>query len=117
MFADGKYPGMGYTLGVTLLNDDFDYQNPSLKPEAQDMSWQLYTERCKIATPDTFTATNWDLFTFDSPSMRKAIFDYDTELTNLITSAGDLETNWNKWVQSKMPMVQPVLDELNAMKK
>jgi hypothetical protein len=29
--------------------------------------------------------------------MRKAVFDYYTELTNLVTSEGDLETNWKNW--------------------
>lgn len=46
--------------------------------------------------------------------MRKVQFDYDTELTNLVTMGGDIEQNWRDWIESKMPMIQPVLDELNA---
>jgi len=113
----GKYPSMGNVLAGIILPDDFSFENPFYKKEYRDLSWKLYTERCKIATPDTFSPVDWTVFCHDSPSMRKAQFDYDTEYTNLVTSSGDLETNWKKWVQEKMPLVQPVLDELNAAQK
>jgi putative aldouronate transport system substrate-binding protein len=113
----GKYPSIGNVLAGVILPDDFSFQNPFYKKEYRDLSWQLYTERCKVATPDTFAAVDWNVYCHDSPSMRKAIFDYDTEYTNLVTSAGDLETNWKKWIKERSPMVQPVLDELNALGK
>lgn len=31
----------------------------------------------------------------------------------LILKEGDLETNWRNWVDEKMQLVQPLLDELN----
>lgn len=111
---DGKYPSMGYTLGVIILHDDFAFDNPNNDEKLRELSRVLYTERCEIATPDTFTKVDWDLFCFDSPNMRKVQFDYDTELTNLITMGGDIEQNWKDWIESKMPMIQPVLDELNS---
>ena len=45
--------------------------------------------------------------------MRRAQFDYSTELCNLITMPGNIEENWKNWIDSKMPIIQPVLDELN----
>ena len=112
----GRYPSMGYVLGVLILADDFAFNNPNIKQSYRDLSWKLYTERKEKSTDKTFTMTDWDLYTFDSPSMRKAVFDYDTELTNLVTSEGDLETNWKNWVKSKAPLIDPVLAELNSMK-
>ena len=105
---------MGYTLGVIILHDDFAFDNPNNDQRLRDLSRQLYTERCQICTPETFPKVDWDLFCFDSPNMRKVQFDYDTELTNLVTMGGDIEQNWRDWIESKMPMIQPVLDELNA---
>ncbi|MBM7583453.1 putative aldouronate transport system substrate-binding protein [Caldicoprobacter guelmensis] len=112
--SNGKYPSLGYTLGAIVLFDDFAFNNPNHDPRCLEISRQLYKDRCEISTPETFTKTNWDLYTFDSPNMKRAQFDYDTELCNLVTMPGDIEENWKKWVDSKMPIIQPVLDELNA---
>lgn len=115
---NGKYPGASYVIAVVKLADDFAFVNPNVKKVYREESWTLYTERCEIATPDTFTATDWDLFTYDSPSMRKTLLDFDTEYTNLVTSAkdaADLEARWKAWVEQQMPIIQPVLDELNNM--
>jgi len=112
--STGKYPSMGYLLGAIVLFDDFAFDNPNTDQRARDMSRTLYTERCEISTPETFPNTNWDLYCFDSPSKRKAQFDYDTELCSLVLMDGDIEANWRNWIESKMPLVQPVLDELNA---
>ena len=41
--------------------------------------------------------------------------DYPQEYANLILQPGDLRVNWENWVEEKMPLVQPYLDELNDM--
>jgi putative aldouronate transport system substrate-binding protein len=89
------------------------FDNPNDDPRCIEISRQLYSDRCEIATPETFPKTDWDLYTFDSQSMRRAQFDYSTELCNLITMPGNIEENWKNWIDSKMPIIQPVLDELN----
>ena len=43
-------------------------------------------------------------------------FNYANEYAQLVVKDGDLEQNWKEWVESKMPLIQPVLDELNSMK-
>jgi len=111
---NGKYPSMGYTLGAIILFDDFAFDNPNNDPRAVEMSRTLYRERCQIATAATFPKIDWDLYCFDSPSMRKVQFDYDTELCSLVLMEGDIETNWRNWVESKMPLIEPVLEELNS---
>lgn len=112
--TNGKYPSMGYLLGSTILFDDFAFDDPNSPEVLRELSRQLYAERSEIATPETFPKVDWDLYTFDSPSMRRAQFNYATEYANLITMDGDLETNWRNWIESQMSLVQPVLDELNS---
>jgi putative aldouronate transport system substrate-binding protein len=113
--ANGKYPSVGYTLGSVVLFDDFAFQNPNIPKAMRDKSWQLYTERCRIATPQSFSQVDWSIYCHDSPSMRRASFDYGREFSGLVTMRGDIEENWRAWVQSKMPMIQPVLEELNSL--
>jgi len=109
----GKYPSWGYLLGSIILFDDFAFDNPNTDERLRELSKKVYRERTEIATPETFTAIDWDYYTYDSPSKRRAEIDYYTEYANLITQSGDIEENWRKWVDSKMPLIQPVLDELN----
>ncbi|MCM3635523.1 ABC transporter substrate-binding protein [Paenibacillus camelliae] len=112
--ATGKYPSMGYLLGSTILFDDFAFDNPNTTKSLRDLSKQLYTERTQVATPDSFAKVDWELFAYDSPSFRRAQMDYYTEYANIVTQSGDIEENWRKWVDSKMSIIQPVLDELNS---
>lgn len=112
--TNGKYPSWGYLLGAIVLFDDFSFDNPNYDQRVRDISKQIYKERCEIATPETFSHIDWTVYTHDSPSMKRAQIDYNTELCNLVTMDGDIETNWRNWVQSKMSVIQPVLDELNA---
>lgn len=39
--------------------------------------------------------------------------DLGDEYAKLILKDGELEDNWNTWVEEKMAVVQPVLDQLN----
>lgn len=114
----GKYPSIGgYNLANMKLWDDFSFENPIILPRIRELSWDLYQDRVKLGTPETFPATDWTVFTHDSPSRRQIAYDYPVEYTNLVTSAGsveELEANWRDWIDSQMPLVQPVLDELNA---
>ena len=52
--ADGKYPSMGYLLGAIVLFDDLAFDNPNDDPRCIEISRQLYSDRCEIATPETF---------------------------------------------------------------
>jgi putative aldouronate transport system substrate-binding protein len=114
--ASNKYRALIAILTLPLP-DDLSFQNPTVPRDIREINWQLYKERCENSTIDTFTPTDWKLFAYDSPVMRRVSFMYDQEYANIITnsrSEADVERNWRAWVQEKMAVVQPALDELNA---
>ena len=114
----GKYPSMGYILGSVKLWDDFAFENPNVDKKYRDESWTLYTDRGKYSTPETFTKVDWDLYTFDSPNRRRVNFNYPDEFTNIVTTAtseSNLEELWQTWIDAQSSIIQPVLDELNAL--
>jgi putative aldouronate transport system substrate-binding protein len=116
----GKYPSMGYILGSVTLWDDFAFNNPNVPQRYRDESWNLLTERGRLSTPETFTKVDWDLYTYDSPNRRRVNFQYPVEFANLVTSATserDLENRWNAWVNAQNAIIQPVLNELNALRR
>lgn len=116
--TEGKYPSTGYTLGSIILWDEFGFDNPIYTPKLRERARELYQKRIALGTPETFPQVNWAVWTFDSPSRRRATFDLATEFANIIlnsTSETDVAVKWNQWIESQMPLVQPVLDELNAL--
>jgi putative aldouronate transport system substrate-binding protein len=110
----GKYQSWGYLLGSSVLFDDTSFEDPNIDQRLRDLSKQLYATKVQEGTPETFSKVNWDLYTYDSPSYRRAQFQYNQEYVNLVTQPGDIETNWEKWVKSKEAVVKPILDELNS---
>ena len=116
----GKYSSMGYILGTTLLNDDFSFDNPNIDEIYREESRMLYRERALYSTPETFPRVDWTLFTYDSPNMRRANFDYTMEFANMVTNAtsmAHLEQLYNNWINGQMGIIQPVLNELNALRR
>jgi putative aldouronate transport system substrate-binding protein len=116
----GKYPSVSdaYALAQVKLYDDFSFEIPSIPQKHRDLSKALYKERCELSTPDTFSPTDWTLYCFDSPSIRKTMFDYATEYANIITAAkseAEVETLWKKWIEANKSLVDPVLRELNSL--
>lgn len=75
---------------------------------------KLFEEKAKLGTEGKSLAPyDWDVNLYDSKAKSQASFDYQNEYANLILKNGDLEANWKEWVNSKMSLVQPYLDELN----
>ena len=117
--SEGKYPSIGgYMIANLKLWDDFMLDSPVVDQHWRDVSRAGYENKIKYGTPETFTATDWDCWTYDSPARRQASFTYADEYISLVTNSGseeELEANWQAWIDSKMGIIQPVLDELNAM--
>ena len=114
--VDTKYPSiMPLYINMLILSDDFDMINPSYPESFRERTKRQYELRSKYSDSTTLVPTDWTSYFHDSPSRRKVSFDYATEYAQIILKEGDLETNWKAWVKEKMQVVQPVLDELNAL--
>jgi putative aldouronate transport system substrate-binding protein len=116
----GKYPSLNdaYIMGQVKLFDDFNLDSPIIPEKHRNLLKQMYRERVEYSTPDTLTLTDWTLFCFDSPSMRKVLFDYPTEYSSIITGAkseAEVESLWRRWIDNNRALVDPVLKELNSL--
>ena len=116
--ANGKYPSMGYLLGTIRLWDDFSFVNPNVLQQYLDLSWKIYTDKVIYGRPDTLIPTDWEIWMYDSPARRRASVDFSTDFADIIINArsrADVETLWRQWINTQMSIIQPVLDELNAL--
>lgn len=113
---DEKYPSVTplYT-NMFILSDDFDLVSPLMPQAYRETTARQYELRSTQSDETTLVPTDWTTYFQDSPSRRKVAFDYPTEYAQLILQEGDLEANWQAWVDEKMSLVQPVLDELDAL--
>ena len=96
-----------------ILSDDFSFVSPSFTQTARDKVAHNYQVRSDISSSKGKNV-DWDLKSYSSQAMNVATMTYADEYANIITKAGDFDTNYDQWVSDKMQMIQPVLDELNA---
>ena len=99
---------------IYILEDDFAVINPAIKDEYRDRMTALAELKLEKGQGQ-YDEIDWDQSFLVSKSKDQVQFKYEEEYANLILQEGDLETNWKKWVESKMSLVQPYLDELNGM--
>lgn len=99
---------------IYILEDDFAVINPSIKDEYRDRMTELAQLKLEKGK-DVYEEIDWDQTFYVSKAKDQVQFDYGQEYANLILQEGDLEANWQKWVDNKMSLVQPYLDELNQM--
>jgi putative aldouronate transport system substrate-binding protein len=105
-------------VNMQILSDDFQFVNPGYAKWARDLCAKMYRDREAFSDDETVPpAPDMDLYLFSSREMNQATYNYADEYSSLIVATGDIEANWKKWVADKMPMIQPVLDQLNAMGK
>lgn len=105
-----QYPILG---NMFILSDDFSFVNPSFTQTARDKVALNYQVRSDIASCKGKNV-DWNLKSYSSQAMNVASMTYADEYANIITKAGDFDTNYDQWVSDKLQMIQPVLDELNA---
>lgn len=97
-----------------ILEDDFAVVNPSIKEEYRTRMNDLAQLKLDTAKGE-YSDIDWDMEFYTSKAKDQAQLDYAAEYAHLIVQEGDLEENWNNWVAEKMVLIQPYLDELNAM--
>lgn len=112
--VEGKYTTQYPITGnMFILSDDFSFVNPSFSQEARDRVKELYIERAKIASC-VGKSIDYDLLSYSSQALNQASMQYADEYANMITKDADFDATYDQWIKDKMPLIQPVLDDLNA---
>ena len=119
---NGNYQALDYGNAIwirqfALAGGDQDFVNPSVP--AQDVEdWKTFAER--KGSVANIIPINYALDFLNTPQKSKfGTFSSDIkdEITKLVVSSNDIEADWNAWVESMMPKVQPILDETNEAMK
>jgi putative aldouronate transport system substrate-binding protein len=106
-----RYSLTGNTI---VLADDFQFENPTYL-SVSPITKRMYALRDSLSTNKTFAPdVDWVVQLHSSQALNLATLDYGDEYSALLLKAGDIEANWRAWVNEKMPIIQPVLNELNA---
>lgn len=108
-----KYPSADVFFGGIILGDDFQFVTPNYTKETRDIISHFYDLRDELSDETTLLPRDYDLEFYSSRAKTQANMDLSEEYAQLILKEGDLETNWKNWVDEKMQLVQPLLDELN----
>ena len=96
-----------------ILTDDFSLVSPNYSSEIQDTVRDFYKLREELSDETTLLPREYEYEFLSSREKSQATMDLGDEYAKLILKDGDLEANWNAWVEEKMAVVQPVLDQLN----
>lgn len=97
--------------------DDFSIINPSFLAKATAKQKEQYVEKSSLIKDSLGELDfNYIFYASDAKTRLGSIqAAYVDDYANLITKEGDLRANWEAWCADKMGMVQPVLDEMNAL--
>ncbi len=110
-----KYAMLPVYVNMIVLSDDFQFQNPAYTELARSITKKLHESRAAHSTEESFPSKiDWTPILHSSQALNLATMTYGDEYAMLITASGDITENWTKWVNEKMNLIQPVLDELNA---
>lgn len=108
-----KYPSADVFFGGIIQGDDFQFVTPNYTKETRDIVSHFYELRDELSDETTLLPREYDYEFYSSRAKTQANMDLSVEYAQLILKEGDLETNWKNWVDEKMQLVQPFLDELN----
>lgn len=108
-----KYPSADVFFGGIIVADDFQFVTPNYTKETRDIISHFYELRDELSDETTLLPRDYDYEFYSSRAKTQANMDVAEEYAQLILKEGDLETNWKNWVDEKMQLAQPFLDELN----
>lgn len=101
---------------LMILSDDFQFINPSLESKYREKTKALYQTREKLSTEESLPSEpDWTIQFYSSTALNLATMTYTDEYASIVTKEGDIEENWKAWVAEKNNIINPVLDELNAL--
>lgn len=116
---NGNYKPLDYGNAIwlrhfALAGGDQDFVNPSI-PQQDIDDWKTFAEN--KGSVANVIPINYELQFLDTPLKSKFASYYQDimdEITKLIVSSDNIEEDWNSWVASMEPKVQPILEEING---
>jgi putative aldouronate transport system substrate-binding protein len=114
MFSLYPYTRLWYHPPITY--DDFAGVNPAIPKAYHDVANTMWGNKQKHGN-DTGTMRNPDieLRYFNGPNYLKRNTNMIRDgILGVISQSGDLKTNYDNWIRSMRPVVDPILNELNS---
>jgi putative aldouronate transport system substrate-binding protein len=110
-----KYALLPVYVNMLILSDDFQFRDPNYKQAFRNKTRDMYILRAQSSTEKTFPSVpDWNVVLHSSRALNLANMVMADEYAALVIKPGDAEANWRTWVNEKMSLIRPVLDELNA---
>ena len=95
---------------ISILSDDFSFVSPAYDSRAQDIVSSIYAAKQQ----GTVIPYNYDYAFYTSSAKEMYSVDIDSAVSNLILTDADIETEWTAFIEQYRPMVDPLIEELNA---
>ena len=102
---------------LLIRPDDFGLVNPTFPQRWKDLARNQYVQKTQMTDANHFAPLDFDAQFYDSPAMRRAVMNLPEEYASIVLAGPNVETSFNNWVREKMPIIQPVLNELNAIRR
>ena len=93
-----------------ILPDDWALHDPTISEEKRNVVLDIF--RAKEASMSV-SRQDYDYTFLSTPEKANFSLNSGDAMTQVLLSGGDLAEEWNKWIESVRPKVQPVLDEVN----
>lgn len=101
--------------GMLVLPDNFQLVNPILDKMWRDVARGQYVKKTAMAKDGYIAPLDYDVYFYNSMASQRANFNLAEEYASIVLKGPNVEESFNAWVAEKMPVVQPLLDELTAM--
>ena len=111
--ADGNTPTSqmkNYFWTKPILPDDWALHDPTIPEDKRNVVLDVF--RAKEANM-SISRMDYDYTFLSTPEKSNFTVNSGDAMTQVLLSSGDLAQEWNKWIESVLPKVQPVLDEVN----
>lgn len=111
--ARSKYPSI-YPVyhQFCMLSDDFVLINPNYPKEFREKTIKMYKLKEELGKNGTCPPIDYDIYLYSSEATAALSFEYEKDFANIVVNGGDVEKEWNKWLESWAYLMDPVLKEL-----
>lgn len=112
--ARSKYPSI-YPIyhQLLVLSDDFGMINPNYQLKFRESCKHTYQVKEALSTDESVVPSmDWDVYFYSSDAKNSLSFDFSEAFASIVTSEGNVEENWKKWVSDNAYQIDPVIKEL-----